>query len=54
MRQLSWNDLWFLPYAARWTVLLSIMAFIGARIRNRNRCPSGLRKACIVTSLGIS
>ena len=29
MRQLNWNDLLFLPYAARWTVLLSISAFLG-------------------------
>ena len=29
MRQLNWNDLLFLPYAARWTVLLSLSAFIG-------------------------
>ena len=29
MRQLNWNDLLFLPYAARWTVLLSASAFVG-------------------------
>lgn len=29
MRALTWNDLLFLPEAARWTVLLSLMAFAG-------------------------
>lgn len=29
MRALTWNDLLFLPYAARWTVLLSAAAFVG-------------------------
>lgn len=29
MRQLNWNDLLFLPYAARWTILLSLSAFAG-------------------------
>ena len=29
MRQLTWGDLLFLPSAARWTVLLSAVAFIG-------------------------
>ncbi len=29
MRVLTWNDLLFLPYAARWTVLLSAAAFVG-------------------------
>lgn len=29
MRMLTWGDLAFLPYAARWTILLSVMAFIG-------------------------
>ena len=29
MRALTFNDLMFLPYAARWTLLLSIAAFIG-------------------------
>lgn len=32
MRQLSWNDLMFLPYAARWTIALSVVAFIGGGI----------------------
>ncbi len=29
MRALTWNDLLFLPYAARWTVALSAAAFAG-------------------------
>jgi len=29
MRALTWNDLLFLPYAARWTVVLSASAFLG-------------------------
>lgn len=29
MRTLNWGDFWFLPFAARWTILLSAMAFIG-------------------------
>jgi len=29
MRTLTWNDLLFLPYAARWTVMLSAAAFLG-------------------------
>ncbi len=29
MRQLHWADLWFLPYAARWTIVLSALAFVG-------------------------
>lgn len=29
MRALTWNDLLFLPYAARWTVVLSAAAFVG-------------------------
>jgi polar amino acid transport system permease protein len=29
MRTLTWNDLMFLPYAARWTIVLSVIAFIG-------------------------
>jgi len=29
MRILTWNDLLFLPYAARWTVVLSMAAFLG-------------------------
>ncbi len=29
MRILTWNDLLFLPYAARWTVVLSVAAFLG-------------------------
>lgn len=29
MRQLSWSDLAFLPYAARWTIGLSVLSFIG-------------------------
>lgn len=32
MRQLTWNDLLFLPYAARWTILLSALAFVGGGI----------------------
>lgn len=32
MRQLNWNDLLFLPYAARWTVLLSLLSFVGGGI----------------------
>ncbi len=32
MRQLSWSDLAFLPYAARWTVLLSVLAFAGGGV----------------------
>lgn len=32
MRQLTWNDLLFLPYAARWTVLLSLLTFVGGGI----------------------
>jgi polar amino acid transport system permease protein len=32
MRQLTWADFLFLPYAARWTVLLSVMAFAGGGI----------------------
>ncbi len=29
MRVLTWGDLLFLPYAARWTVMLSAAAFVG-------------------------
>ncbi len=29
MRPLTWNDLLFLPYAARWTIMLSLAAFVG-------------------------
>jgi polar amino acid transport system permease protein len=29
MRALTWNDLLFLPYAARWTIVLSALAFLG-------------------------
>ena len=29
MRQLTWNDLLFLPYAARWTIVLSVASFAG-------------------------
>ncbi len=29
MRQLNWGDFVFLPYAARWTILLSLIAFAG-------------------------
>ena len=32
MRTLSWSDFAFLPYAARWTVLLSLMAFVGGGV----------------------
>ena len=32
MRQLTWNDLLFLPYAAQWTVLLSVIAFAGGGV----------------------
>ncbi len=32
MRQLGWNDLLFLPYAARWTVMLSLIAFLGGGV----------------------
>lgn len=32
MRQLTWNDLLFLPYAARWTILLSAAAFAGGAV----------------------
>ena len=32
MRPLTWGDLWFLPYAARWTVVLSALAFLGGGI----------------------
>ncbi len=32
MRALTWNDLLFLPYAARWTVVLSASAFLGGGV----------------------
>ena len=32
MRTLGWSDFAYLPYAARWTILLSIMAFVGGSI----------------------
>lgn len=32
MRALTWNDLLFLPYAARWTVVLSVSAFLGGGV----------------------
>ena len=32
MRQLTWHDLLFLPYAAQWTVLLSVIAFAGGGV----------------------
>ena len=32
MRALTWNDLLFLPYAARWTVVLSASAFVGGGV----------------------
>ena len=32
MRGLNWGDLWFLPLAARWTVLLSALAFAGGGV----------------------
>jgi len=32
MRQLTLNDLLFLPYAARWTILLSLAAFVGGGV----------------------
>ena len=32
MRTLTWNDLLFLPYAAQWTVLLSLAAFAGGAV----------------------
>lgn len=32
MRALTWNDLLFLPYAARWTVALSASAFLGGGV----------------------
>ncbi len=32
MRGLTWNDLLFLPYAARWTVVLSASAFVGGGV----------------------
>ncbi len=32
MRQLTFNDLMFLPYAARWTVMLSAAAFAGGGV----------------------
>ncbi len=32
MRTLTWNDLLFLPYAARWTVVLSASAFVGGGV----------------------
>ncbi len=32
MRQLTWGDFWFLPYAARWTIVLSAMAFVGGGV----------------------
>lgn len=32
MRQLTWNDLAFLPWAAQWTVVLSLLAFVGGGV----------------------
>ena len=32
MRQLTWDDLLFLPWAAQWTILLSVIAFAGGGV----------------------